>query len=222
MCEHYGWTRIASGELLRADAAAGTPSGVAAKVYLDAGRLVPDALIELLVLDRMAHPDCSKGVVLDGFPRTVSQATALDAALEERAQKVNLALLLDVGGAVLTERLAGRLTCRSCAATYHPRLNPPLEAGACDRCGGELYVRDDDQPEIVHARHVVYEQETAPLLAYYEHDHRLQRQNGVGSIDEVWERVQRAISEASRRELPVTKRDKERTDEGTRVGQTAL
>jgi adenylate kinase len=170
----------------------------------------------------MAQPDCSKGVVLDGFPRTVSQATALDAALRERRQQVDLALLLEVDGAVLMERLAGRLTCRNCAATFHPRLNPPLEAGVCDRCGGELYVRDDDQPEIVHARHAVYERETEPLLAYYERDARLQRQNGVGSIDEVWERVQRAISEASRSPLPETRREKERTDEGTRVGQTAL
>jgi adenylate kinase len=222
MCEHYGWTRIASGELLRADAAAGTPSGIAAKAYLDAGRLVPDALIEQLVLDRMAQPDCSKGVVLDGFPRTVSQATALDAALRERRQQVDLALLLEVDGAVLMERLAGRLTCRSCAATYHPRLNPPLEAGACDRCGGELYVRDDDQPAIVQARHAVYEQETEPLLAYYDRDSRLRRQNGVGSIDAVWERVQGTITEVSRRETPATKHEKERTDEGTRVGQTAL
>jgi adenylate kinase len=198
MCEHYGWTRIASGELLRAAAAAGTPAGVEAKAYLDAGRLAPDALIERLVLERMAQPDCCTGVVLDGFPRTVAQATALDAALALRGHSVNLALLLQVDGAVLTQRLAGRLTCRACAATYHPELNPPQEVGTCDRCGGDLYVRDDDRADIVQARHAVYEQETEPLLAYYSRDGRLQREDGVGSIDDVWKRVQRVIDGASR------------------------
>lgn len=199
MCEHYGWTRIASGELLRAAATAGTPAGTEARTYLDAGRLVPDAIIEQLVLERMAQPDCHTGVVLDGFPRTVSQATALDAALAQRRQRVDLALHLEVDSVALTERLAGRLTCRSCAATYHPRLNPPQEAGTCDRCGGDLYVRDDDQADIVQARHAVYEQETAPLLAHYAMDARLQRENGIGAIDEVWARVQGAIEEAGRR-----------------------
>ena len=222
MCEHYGWTRIASGELLRAAAAAGTPAGVEAEAYLNAGRLVPDAIIEQLVLDRMAQPDCRTGVVLDGFPRTLSQATALDAALATRGHRVNLVLLLDVDSTVLTQRLAGRLTCRSCAATYHPQLNPPIEAGTCDRCGAELYVRDDDRAAIVEARHAVYEQETEPLLAYYSHDSRLQRQDGIGTVDEVWERVKRAIDHAERRRHPTTEHEKERTDEGTRVGQTTL
>lgn len=222
MCEHYGWTRIASGELLRAAAAAGTPAGVEAKTYLDAGRLVPDVVIEQLVLERMAQPDCHTGVVLDGFPRTVAQATALDTALAQRQQGVDLALLLDVESAVLTERLSGRLTCRSCAATYHPRLLPPAQGGICDRCGGDLYVRDDDQAEIVRARHAVYEQETEPLLAYYSRDARLQRENGSGAVEEVWERVRRVIDTAGRRGPAVRGLEKERTDEGTRVGQTAL
>ncbi len=222
MCEHYGWTRIASGELLRAAAAAGTPAGVEAKAFLDAGRLVPDVVIEQLVLERMAQPDCQTGVVLDGFPRTVAQATALDAALAQRRQGVDLALLLEVESAVLMERLAGRLTCRSCAATYHPRLLPPAQEGVCDRCGGSLYVRDDDQAEIVRARHAVYEQETEPLLAYYAHDARLQRESGHGAVDEVWERVRRVIDAAGRRGPAVNGLEKERSDESTRVGQTAL
>ena len=222
MCEHYGWTRIASGELLRAAAAAGTATGTEAKAYLNAGQLAPDALIAQLVLERMAQPDCRTGVVLDGFPRTVAQATALDAALAMRGQSVNLALLLEVDGAVLTQRLAGRLTCRACAATYHPELNPPQEFGTCDRCGGDLYVRDDDRSDIVQARHAVYEQETAPLLAYYSRDARLQRENGVGSIDDVWRRVQRAIDGASRSGPAGSEQERERTDEGTRIGQTAL
>lgn len=222
MCEHYGWTRIASGELLRAAAAAGTPAGVEAKVYLDAGRLAPDALIERLVLERMAQPDCRTGAVLDGFPRTVAQAAALDAALAVRGHSVNLALLLEVDGAVLTQRLAGRLTCRACAATYHPELNPPQEPGVCDRCGAELYVRDDDRADIVQARHAVYEQETEPLLAYYARNGRLQRESGIGSIDEVWRRVQEAIEGSDQHEPDRADQGRERTDEGTRVGQTAL
>jgi adenylate kinase len=224
MCEHYGWTRIASGELLRAAAEAGTPAGIKAKTYLDAGRLVPDAVIEQLILDRMAQPDCHTGVVLDGFPRTVAQATALDAALAQRQQGVDLALLLEVDSTELTERLSGRLTCRSCAATYHPRLLPSAEGGICDRCGGPLYVRDDDQAEIVHARLSVYERETEPLLTYYARDARLQRENGVGAIEEVWRRVQRAIDEVRRRRSGSVgeEQEKERSDESTRVGQTAL
>jgi adenylate kinase len=222
MCEHFGWTRIASGELLRAAVAAGTADGLEAQAYLHSGRLVPDAVIERLVLDRMAQPDCRTGVVLDGFPRTVSQAAALDAALAARGHRVNLVLLLEVNSAVLTRRLAGRLTCRSCAATYHPELNPPLEAGACDRCGAGLYVRDDDRPEIVGARHAVYEQEIQPLLAYYAHDARLRREDGLGTVDEVWERVKRAIEHADRLRQPETVHEKEQTDEGTRVGQAAL
>src|SRR6185437_2813405 len=117
---------------------------------------------------------------------------------------------------------AGRLTCRSCAATYHPRLLPPAQEGVCDRCGGSLYVRDDDQAEIVRARHAVYEQETEPLLAYYAHDARLQRESGHGAVDEVWERVRRVIDAAGRRGPAVNGLEKERSDESTRVGQTAL
>lgn len=196
MCEHYGWSRIASGELLRGAVAEATPAGLEAKGYLETGRLVPDSVIEQLVLDRMAEPDCRTGVVLDGFPRTVAQAVALDAALAQRGQGVDLALLLEVDGEVLTQRLAGRLTCRSCGATYHPKLSPPPEAGVCERCGGDLTVRVDDREDIVLARHDVYERETAPLLAYYERDARLTREDGFGTIDEVWQRVRQAVDAA--------------------------
>lgn len=221
MCEHYGWTRIASGELLRAAAAAATPVGVEARGYLETGRLVPDALVERLVLDRMAEPDCRTGVVLDGFPRTVAQAQALDTALAGRRQSVDLALLLEVQAPELLHRLAGRLTCRQCGATYHPTLSPPGEDGICDRCGGGLFVRHDDQEEIVRARHAVYEQETEPLLVYYARDSRLRREDGVGTIDDVWRRVTRAI-EDTRCRLPSRQDERKKTNESTRVGQAAL
>ena len=193
LSEHFGWPRVASGELLRAAAAAETAEGREARRHMAAGQLVPDTLVEGFVLRRMAEPDCRDGVVLDGFPRTVAQAAALDRDLAARGRRVDLALLLEVGGAELTRRVAGRLTCRSCGATYHPRLNPTHREGACDRCAGELYVRDDDRAEVVSARHAVFEQETLPLLAYYAADGRLRREDGTGSIAEVWGRVLCAI-----------------------------
>jgi adenylate kinase len=196
MCEHFGWVRIASGELLRAAVAARTPEGRKAQRYMEDGRLVPDALVTRMVLRRMAEPASRRGVVLDGFPRTVAQAELLDAALAGRAQRLDLALLLDVDEQHLIERLVGRQTCRQCGATYHPRLNPARREGACDRCGGELYVREDDEAAVVRERHAVYERETQPLLAYYARDGRLRREDGVGTIDEVWGRVLRAVTGA--------------------------
>lgn len=196
MCEHFGWTRIASGELLRAAVAARTPEGRKAQRAMEDGQLVPDAVVAGMVLRRMAEPECHRGVVLDGFPRTVAQAQALDQALAKRGQQLDLALLLDVDREHLFERLVGRQTCRGCGATFHPQFNPARRAGACDRCGGELYVRDDDELAVVQERHAVYERETQPLLAYYARDGRLRREDGVGTIDEVWGRVLHAVNGA--------------------------
>ncbi|HID63157.1 MAG TPA: adenylate kinase, partial [Anaerolineae bacterium] len=169
-----------------------TPLGLEAKKYMDQGLLVPDEVTIAMVRERLALPDCQEGVILDGFPRTLEQAKALDAALAEEGRTIDKVLYIKVPNEELVARLSGRWICRDCQAVYHTITNPPQQAGRCDACGGELYQRSDDRPETVRRRLEVYFEQTMPLIEYYAERGVLTEVNGDQSIAE----VQAALIEA--------------------------
>jgi len=180
-----GVAHVATGDLFRENIRNETELGQQAKVFVESGRLVPDELTVRMLLDRLDRPDTQKGVLLDGFPRTVDQAKALDAALNQRAQAVDKVLYINVGEEEVVRRLAGRWTCRQCGAVYHQVFSPPKQQGVCDKCGGELYQRDDDKPETVRNRLSVFTQQTAPLVDYYRGQGKLLEVNGEQGTEAV-------------------------------------
>ena len=174
-----GLVHVATGDMFRENVRGGTDLGRLAKQYMDRGELVPDAVTIAMLRERMDRPDAAAGSLLDGFPRTVGQARALDDALGERDQAVDAALLIDVPPGEVRARLGGRWTCPADGSVYHETNNPPKTAGACDRCGGALTQRDDDTPHAIDRRLSVYAQQTAPLIAFYETAGRLVRIDGA-------------------------------------------
>ena len=193
LAQHWGVAHIASGDLFRKHLGEGTELGMLAKTYMDKGELVPDDVTIRMVLERMSEPDAVNGYVLDGFPRTLEQASALDAALSEKGQGIASAPLIEVDIEELVRRLAGRWICRSCQAPYHEMSNPPKDAGRCDACQGELYQRDDDKPEVVRVRLTTYERQTAPLIEYYDAQGKLTRINGQREVGQVTEAIEAAV-----------------------------
>jgi adenylate kinase len=176
---------VASGDLFRENLKNETELGLKAKVYMDRGELVPDDVTIAMVMDRLSRSDCTSGALLDGFPRTIAQAEALDEALAAHGHKISLVPSIVVPDAVLVERVSGRRLCRVCGEAYHVRFNPPKQPGLCDKDGGELYQRDDDNPETVRQRLQVYWQQTSPLIDYYRNQGVLVEVNGDQSIDAV-------------------------------------
>jgi len=162
-----GIPHVSSGDLFRENLQRETELGLLAKSYMDRGVLVPDDVTVRMVMDRLGRSDCTRGAILDGFPRTLEQAVALDEALACRGQRLSAALLIEVSDEEVVERLSGRRVCRDCQAVYHVRFNPPKVLGVCDRCGGPLYQRADDQPETIRRRLFVYYKQTSPLVGYY-------------------------------------------------------
>ncbi|MGQ9670914.1 MAG: adenylate kinase [Desulfosoma sp.] len=189
MIERYGIPQISTGDMLRAALKAGTPLGLEAKKYMDQGALVPDVVVVGLVKERIQQQDCKKGYMLDGFPRNVSQAETLDGMLKELGQKIDHVVCIDVPDQELVQRLTGRRTCRECGAGFHVIFDPPKKEGVCDKCGGQLYQRDDDNEATVTSRLKVYADQTRPLIDYYEKQGKLRKINGLGSIDEIFERI---------------------------------
>jgi adenylate kinase len=188
-----GVPHVASGDLLREHRQHGTALGRTAQAYMDRGELVPDALVIDMVMDRLDRRDATRGALLDGFPRTLAQAEALDRTLAERGGVVRAAIYLDVPKSTLIERLAGRWMCRVCQTTYHERFNPPAQQGVCTACGGELYQRPDDRREVVENRVEVYLRETLPLIDYYRARGVLQTIDGDRPIEEVRARLCAAL-----------------------------
>ncbi len=172
LSEALGLPQVSSGDIFRENLKDQTPLGLLAKQYMDAGGLVPDDVTINMVMDRLGRPDCARGVILDGFPRTLAQADALDQALQSRGQRIGVAPLLEVADEAVIARLAGRRVCRECQAMYNIDSSPSQVEGKCDKCGGELYRRADDDPETVRNRLFVYYKQTAPLIGYY-YAHRL-------------------------------------------------
>ena len=176
---------VASGDLFRENLKNETELGLKAKVYMDRGELVPDDVTIAMVMDRLSRSDCTSGALLDGFPRTIAQAEALDEALAAHGHKISLVPSIVVPDAVLVEVVSGRRLCRVCGEAYHVRFNLPKQPGVCDKDGGELYQRDDDNPETVRQRLQVYWQQTSPLIDYYRNQGVLVEVNGDQSIDAV-------------------------------------
>ena len=182
----YQIPHISTGDIFRANIKNGTELGKKAKSYMDAGGLVPDELVCDLVADRIAQEDCSRGFILDGFPRTIPQAEALDAAVEKLGTKIDYAVDIEVPDENIIERMGGRRACLSCGATYHIMFNAPKKDGICDTCGGELVLRDDDKPETVKKRLDVYHTQTQPLIDYYSARGNLLEVDGTQSLEDVF------------------------------------
>ncbi|NSW87488.1 MAG: adenylate kinase [Syntrophobacteraceae bacterium] len=189
LIDKYGIPQISTGDMLRAALKEGTPLGLEAKKYMDQGALVPDSVVIGLVKERIQQADCSKGYMLDGFPRNVSQAEALDEMLNELGQKIDHVVCVEVPASELIGRLTGRRTCRNCGAGFHVLFDPPKTDGVCDKCKGELYQRDDDNEATVSSRLKVYDDQTAPLISYYDKQGKLRRIDGVGSMDTILQRI---------------------------------
>ena len=186
ICNKYNVPHISTGDIFRANIKNGTELGQKAKGYMDAGELVPDSLVVDLVIDRIHQDDCSNGYVLDGFPRTIPQAEALDAALAEAGEAVDYAINVDVPDENIVTRMSGRRACVKCGATYHIKHNAPKTEGICDNCGSELIQREDDKPETVLNRLSVYHEQTQPLIDYYDGKGIVKNIDGTKDLDAVF------------------------------------
>ena len=193
VAQEFNLIHIASGDLFRQAVEQGTELGMQAKSYMEKGKLVPDEITIQMVLERISAPDCESGAILDGFPRNLKQAKALDKALAEQAKTIDKVVYIRVSEEELVKRLSGRWICRNCQTPYHATDSPPKIWGRCDQCGGELYQRPDDTPETVKQRLKVYFTETAPLIDYYTQSGKLLEIDGEGGIDEVSRRIVLAL-----------------------------
>ncbi len=189
IAEKYQIPHISTGDIFRANIKSGTPLGVEAKKYIDQGQLVPDELTVEILLDRVSQPDCEKGYVLDGYPRTIPQAEVLEKALTERGEAVDYAINVDVADDNIVNRMSGRRACLKCGGTYHLVHIPPKVEGICDVCGSELVLRDDDKPETVLKRLKVYHDQTQPLIDFYEQRNVLKNVDGAKDKDEVFAEI---------------------------------
>ncbi|RJQ47429.1 MAG: adenylate kinase [Nitrospiraceae bacterium] len=189
LIEKYGIPQISTGDILRKAVADGTPLGKEAKSYMDKGELVPDSVVIGLVKERLAQDDCKKGYILDGFPRNTSQAETLDKVLSGMNASLDVALSVDVDKDDLMKRLTGRRTCKGCQQMYNVHFSPSKVDGKCDKCGGELYQRDDDKEATIKNRLDVYEKATAPLIEYYSRKGILKSVMGVGNIDQIFSKI---------------------------------
>lgn len=189
LTEKFSIPQISTGEILRAAVKEGTPMGLKAKQHMDAGGLVPDEVVVGIVRDRLQAGDCGNGFILDGFPRTVPQADALQASLTQMGKQLDRVVSLVVDPEALVERLTGRRTCRECGRGYHVLFDPPRRAEICDACGGDLFQRDDDQEETIRKRLQVYAEQTAPLISYYREAGLLMELDGMLPIPQVQEKM---------------------------------
>ncbi|MBW6502680.1 adenylate kinase [bacterium] len=186
LTQEFAIPQISTGDMLRAAVKGGTPLGNQAKAFMDAGGLVPDEVVIGIVKERLAEPDCGKGFILDGFPRTIPQAEALDRVAKELGKEIRFVLSLEVDQNELMERLSGRRTCTGCGAMYHVTFNPPKEEGKCDKCGTALIQRDDDNEETIKNRLANYNEATAPLLDYYRNTGKIRSVMASGEIDAIF------------------------------------
>ena len=191
----YSIPHISTGDIFRANIKNGTELGNKAKTYMDQGLLVPDELVVDLVVDRVNQNDCENGYVLDGFPRTIPQAEALDKALTEMGQSIDYAINVEVPDENIVQRMSGRRACVSCGATYHIVYAPTKKENICDTCEGELILRDDDKPETVQKRLNVYHEQTQPLIDYYTEKNKLVEVDGTIDIEKVFEAIVKILGE---------------------------
>jgi len=196
--QKFGACQVSTGEILRKAARAETSLGKQTSGYLSRGDLVPDDVMVKLVAERLKEPDCRAGFILDGFPRTIAQADDLEQILKNGGLPLESALCLNAPNDVIIKRLSGRRTCKNCGGLHHEVFNPPAQPGVCDRCGAELYQREDDREEQIAARLRVYEDQTAPLKQYYRNRGLLREIDGVGSVDDVGKRVLQALGDGTK------------------------
>jgi len=182
----YSIPHISTGDIFRANIKNGTELGKQVEAYMKKGLLVPDELVVSIVKDRLTKEDCKEGFLLDGFPRTVNQAEALDKELKDMNLKLDRVINIEVGKEILIERAIGRRICKNCGATYHVKFSPPKVENTCDKCGGELYQRDDHKAETVEKRIEVYQEQTKPLIDYYKEKDLLLNIDGTKSIEEIF------------------------------------
>lgn len=187
----FNLPHLSSGDLLREAVKQGTPAGVAAKGFMDKGQLVTDGILIDMFRERLSGPSCANGFILDGFPRNIAQAKALDSLLEELSAQLNCVINLEVDDSLLSDRITGRRTCgnKSCAQVFHVKFAPPKKEGICDDCGAELTQRSDDKEDLVAARLKTYHEQTAPLIEYYGGKGNLQTVSGEGEPDQIFEAI---------------------------------
>lgn len=193
IADKFNVKHISTGDILRENVRNGTPLGVEAKKYMDAGKLVPDALLIDIIKDRLAKPDVKNGYMLDGYPRTTPQAEAMEKILPALKQKIDVVLNIDVPDKELVGRLSGRRMCK-CGASYHVQFNPPKKDGTCDVCGQALYHRDDDREEAIVKRLDAYHKQTQPLIDYYSKKGIIANINGTGDIKAIFGEVTKVLS----------------------------
>jgi len=193
LTERFGSPQIATGDMLREAVAKQTELGLRAKSFMDRGALVPDEVIIGLIAERLNQADAKRGFVLDGFPRTIAQAEALDRLLTSHGLHLDRVIFFDIAESHLVERLTGRRVCRHCQANYHLKFAPPKIEGKCDKCGSELYQRDDDREETVRKRLQVYKDQTAPLLRHYRSQNLLTAVNAAEPVDVVFRTISQAV-----------------------------
>ena len=189
LMEKFSIPQISTGDMLRAAVKDGTPMGQKAKEFMDAGGLVPDEVVVGIVRDRLQQTDCARGFILDGFPRTVAQADALQSSFQEMGKELDRVISLEVDTEALVERLNGRRTCSDCGRGYHVEFDPSQQAEICDSCGGALNQRDDDKEETIRKRLQVYAEQTAPLISYYQDADVLMELDGMLPIQQVQEKI---------------------------------
>jgi adenylate kinase len=193
LIDRFKIPQVSTGDLFRAAVKNQTELGKKAKQYMDQGKLVPDEVVIGMVRERLARNDCQKGFILDGFPRTIAQAEALDKMLPELKMKLDSVVEIAVPDQDVIKRLSGRRTCSKCGAMYHIEFNPPKKDMKCDKCGGDLYQRDDDNEKTIKSRLDVYHSQTAPLISYYQKQGIFKKVEGVGSIDDIFSRILKAL-----------------------------
>jgi adenylate kinase len=189
----YSIPQISTGDILREEVKSGTVLGLKAKEYMDKGQLVPDEVVVGMVEERVKKGDCRAGFILDGFPRTVAQADALEGTLQRMKKALSRVILVNVDEDELVKRLTGRRVCEKCGAGYHVIFDPPKQEGVCDKCQGKLYQRDDDKESTIRNRLKVYNHQTAPLIEYYHKKQLLSVVDGMGSIEEIFGRISKAL-----------------------------
>jgi adenylate kinase len=199
LIDKYQIPQISTGDILRAAVKEGTEMGKKAKEYMDAGKLVPDEVVIGIIKDRLKEPDCQKGFILDGFPRTVPQAEALQKVLADMGKKIDHVISIDVDEEELVTRLTGRRTCKNaaCGQMYHVKFTPPKKEGVCDKCGSELYQRDDDNETTVRSRLATYNQATKPLIDHYKAKGLVRPIPGVGVIDDIFTKICGILGQAA-------------------------
>jgi adenylate kinase len=213
--ETYGVVQLSTGDMLRAAGAAGTPLGTKAKAIMDKGQLVPDEMIVRMIAERITQPDCRQGFILDGFPRTVRQAEALDRVLAKNGMKLDCVIEMRVDDAALIDRVAGRFACARCGAGYHERTQPTRVPSVCDVCGSaEFTRRADDNAETMRSRLTAYHAQTEPILPYYRARGLLKTVNGMAPIDEVAAAIQRLLGPAKKAAVARPKSRKSRQKSG--------